>query len=92
MNEEVVVQPPLTKEAIATRLRILDMLTSSEGWAYFGARGRMDMERAERAMYESKDPHAMAKHMGAFVALKAMLTWPAREAELLRKRLEEMNR
>jgi hypothetical protein len=72
----------------AGRLASLESLVRSDGWQLFLEMGRNIETMARQSMHGSHDAWAGAKHLGAFVAVGELITWPEREAETIRRMLE----
>lgn len=78
-----------SREELNERLVALDSLLSNDGWRVFIQYAEVIVNAAERAMADATDAHSAAKHMGAFYALRQLITWPIREGEALRLTLKE---
>lgn len=69
------------------RLVALEFFVRTPGWAMCKRLFEANAEAAYAAMMDSKNPHDMAKHLGAHYAMRSFVTWPEREIAALRSQL-----
>lgn len=72
------------------RITLLGEMMKTDGWKLY----EQQMKAANEQLYirgmQADTPHAMAKLIGGHDAVKQLLSWPAREIELCRARIQEL--
>lgn len=71
-------------ELLGNRRVAIEQLIQSEGWKLFEAMMQEAKATAERQMIETSNAHDAAKYVGAFHALKSVLSWPERELHAIK--------
>lgn len=78
----------LNERDAAARLQFLQGLVETPGWALFVATFQGVIQQAKDAARKSESAHQMGMHFGAAMALEQVLSWPVREASMLRGLLQ----
>lgn len=80
----------LAPDQIAERLQMLQVLLQSPGWAYFTYAMQQSIHMMKEAGKRAETPHQMGFSFGGAMATEQVLTWPMREAGLLRETLQAL--
>lgn len=77
-------------EQLNQRITVLMAMMQTDGWKLYEQQMRAANEQLYFRGMQADTPHGMAKLLGGHDSVKQLISWPAREVELCRNRIKEL--